>query len=357
MNDPTILTIILNYRTPELTLKSAVCAMREMQDVRGEIVIVDNDSKDDSFEMMAKAVDDPVWNKQGRVRLIQSDHNGGFGAGNNVGMNAGLSNGRQPDFYFLLNPDAFTQPGAIARLRDFMVTFPGAGIAGSLVRGVDGQPHQTAFRYPTVAGEFEGGARTGFITRVLKDAVIPLPLPRSTVQVDWVAGASMMLRRRMLDQIGLFDEAFFLYFEETELCHRAAQAGWRTHYVPASEVVHIGSASTGMKTWRRTPQYWFDSRLYYFTKTNGGFYAAKATGARILAGLIWRLRRLSPNQPQGDPPKFLRDLVSHSLRALGRSMTRAKPVERPQLIIPQTPAPQTTVPQTNVPQATVEDQQ
>ncbi len=334
--DPTILTVILNYRTPELTLKSAVAAMREMQGVRGEIVIVDNDSQDDSFATMARAVDDPDWNKQGRVRLIQSGHNGGFGAGNNVGMNAELSTGERPDFYFLLNADAFTQPGAIARLRDFMVNFPGAGIAGSHVRGVDDQPHQTAFRFPTAAGEFEGAARTGFITRMLNDAVIPLPMPKATTQVDWVAGASMMLRRRMLDEIGLFDETFFLYFEETELCHRAAQAGWRTHYVPSSEVVHIGSASTGMKTWRRTPQYWFDSRLYYYTKIHGGFYAAKATFARVLGGLIWRLRRLSPNKPQGDPPKFLRDLVGHSIAAFWQSLWHKDQPERPELIIPQT---------------------
>ena len=338
MNDPTILTIILNYRTPELALKSATAAMREMQGVRGEIVLVDNNSQDDSFEMMAKAVDDPKWNPQGRVRLIQSGHNGGFGSGNNVGMNAELSSGERPDFYFLLNPDAFPEAGAIARLRDFMVTFPGAGIAGSYVCGVDGQPHQTSFRFPTAAGEFEGAARTGFITRMLNDAVIPLPMPKATIQVDWVAGASMMLRRRMLDQIGLFDETFFLYFEETELCHRAAQAGWRTHYVPSSEVVHIGSASTGMKTWRRTPQYWFDSRLYYYTKTNSGYYAIKATIARIFGSLIWRLRRLSLAQPQGDPPMFLRDLIGHSIRALWHSLRHKKQPERPELIIPQTTA-------------------
>jgi hypothetical protein len=106
--------------------------------------------------------------------------------------------------------------------------------------------------------------------------------------------------------------------------------------VPASEVVHIGSASTGMKTWRRTPQYWFDSRLYYYTKTHGGFYAAKATFARALGGLIWRLRRLSPNQPQGDPPKFLRDLICHSIRALWQSVRHKNRPERPELIIPKT---------------------
>ena len=318
MNDPTVVTIILNYRTPELALKSAAGAMREMQGIRGEIVIVDNDSRDDSFAMLSAAVADPGWNRQGRVRLIQSGHNGGFGAGNNVAIKAGLTSGEQPDFYYILNPDAFPERGAITRLRDFMIAYPRAGVAGSRIHGVDGQPHQSAFRFPSIAGEFEAAARTGPISRMLADAIIPLPIPPTDAQVDWVAGASMMLRRRMLDDIGLFDETFFLYFEETELCHRAARAGWRTHYVPSSEVVHIGSASTGMKTWARTPQYWFDSRLHYHVKTGSGFYAARATVAHICGSLIWRLRRLSPNQPMGDPPMFLRDLVAHSMRALLR---------------------------------------
>jgi len=193
-----------------------------------------------------------------------------------------------------------------------------AGLAGSYVRGTNGETHETAFRFPSASGEFEGAARTGFISRLLSKSIVTLPVPQSDTQVDWVAGASVMLRRRMLEEIGLFDEAFFLYFEETELCHRAAKAGWRTHYVVSSEVLHIGSASTGMKTWRRTPQYWFDSRLHYYVQTRGKPYAAMATVMRIAGSLIWRLRRLSPNQPHGDPPMFLRDFTAHALRTLLR---------------------------------------
>ena len=116
---------------------------------------------------------------------------------------------------------------------------------------------------------------------------------------------------------------FFLYYEETDLCHRAAKAGWRTHYLPTSEVVHVGSASTGMKTWSRTPPYWFDSRLHYFTKTHGPAYAAAATLARIAGGLLWSLRCLIQTKPQADPPGFLRDLIHHSLRAIVRRTPKA----------------------------------
>jgi GT2 family glycosyltransferase len=184
------------------------------------------------------------------------------------------------------------------------------------VRGTDGAPHRTAFRFPSIAGEFEASVRTGIFTRLLKPWVVTMELPQAEVQVDWTAGASLMIRREAIEAAGGFDEAFFLYFEETDLCRRAARAGWRTHYVPASEVAHIGSASTGMKGWQRTPQYWFDSRLHYFVKNHGRAYAAAATLARISGSLIYGLRRLIQNKPQADPPYFLRDLCLHSLRAV-----------------------------------------
>ena len=250
--------------------------------------------------------------------MIASDHNGGFGAGMNIGFGTPLSDGTLPDYYYLLNSDAFPEPGAVQVLRDFLSANSGAGMVGSYIRGVDGEPHCTAFRFPSIAGEFEGSVRTGFVSRLLKASIVPMGIPKQETQVDWTAGASLMIRRKMIEEIGGFDERFFLYYEETDLCHRAAQAGWRTHYLPASEVAHIGSASTGMKTWARTPQYWFDSRLYYFTKTHGRAYAVLATLARITGASIWQVRCLFQTKPQADPTGFLGDLISHSLRATAR---------------------------------------
>jgi GT2 family glycosyltransferase len=316
MIDPTVLTVILNYRTPEMALDSAAAAVGAMDGIKGEILIVDNDSPDDSYELISSTLADADWNRESRVRVVQSGYNGGFGAGNNFGMQIGLSSGGKPDFYYLLNSDAFPDPNAIIRLRDFLTAYPRAGIAGSRSRGLNGELQHSAFRFPSIASEFESGAKTGFISRFLKNSSVSIPIPDTDTQVDWVMGASVMLRRRMLDEIGSFDEAFFLYFEETELCFRAAQAGWRTYFVPSSEVLHIGSVSTGLKTWTRTPQYWFDSRCYFYTKNYGARYMAAATLALIAGSMIWRVRRLSPNKPLGDPPMFLRDLISHSFRAL-----------------------------------------
>ncbi len=329
MTDPSILTIILNFRTPEMTLKSAEAALRAMEGVRGEVIVVDNGSEDGSYRMIVEAAQARGWLDGDRLRVVDSGRNGGFGAGMNFGMRCGLSDGSRPDFFYLLNSDAFPEPDAIRTLRDFLLANPGAGMVGSHVRGPDAVPHCTAFRFPTIAGEFETGVRTGVFSRLLSHAIVALPIPERPTQVDWTAGASLMMSAAMLDEIGGFDEIFFLYYEETDLCLRAARAGWRTHYLPASAVVHVGSASTGMKTWTRTPSYWFDSRLHYFTKNHGRFYAAMATLARIAGCSIWRLRCLIQNKPRTDPEYFLRDLIAHALRAPFRRSDAGIPLSAP----------------------------
>ncbi|MDK3019171.1 glycosyltransferase family 2 protein [Pseudodonghicola flavimaris] len=315
MSEPTVLTILLNFRTPDLTLKSAEAALAAMEGMAGEIVIVDNDSGDGSFARLTAEAAGRGWTRNDRLRVVASDRNGGFGAGMNFGMRQGLSDGRTPDFYYLLNSDAFPEAGTIRILRDFLAATPSAGMAGSYVHGTDGTPHHTAFRFPSVAGEFEGAVRTGLFTRLLRNAVVALPIPEGATRVDWTAGASLMLRSEMIRQIGGFDETFFLYYEETDLCLRASRAGWATWYVPESRIAHLGSASTGMKAWRRTPGYWFDSRRYYFTKNHGRAYAAAATLARVSGQMLWGLRRRLQNKPQADPDHFLRDLIVHAFGA------------------------------------------
>lgn len=323
-----VLTIILNYKTAEMTLRSAEAALREMDGIEGEVIIVDNASGDGSFEHMSAEAIARGWTKDARVRVLQSGRNGGFGAGNNVGLRAGLSDGSAPDFYYVLNSDAFPDPGAITALMAYLQTHPDVGFAGSYIHGEAGDPHLTTFRFPSIASELEGAARFGPISRMLKGKAVPIAVPQVTQQVDWLAGASLMMRRETLEDIGLFDETFFLYFEETDLCRRARLAGWPTVFVRDSEVTHIGSVSTGMKEWQRMPQYWFASRLHYFTKNHGWFYAVLATKAHVLGGLLWRARRLLQGKPAADPARFLRDLIWHDTAALLR---RRAPSDEPAL--------------------------
>ncbi len=309
-----VLTVILNWRTAEMTERAARAALRAMEGVSGALTIVDNDSGDGSYEHLHAA-----FAAEPRVRVIQSGHNGGFGAGNNVGIRAGLPDGARPDFVYLLNSDAFPDRETIRALRDHLSAHPGIGLAGSRVRGTDGEPHVTAFRFPSVWSEFEGAAHTGPISRLLARYRVPLDPPtQAPAQVDWLAGASLMIRRDVLDRISLFDETFFLYFEETDLCRRAAGAGWPCVYVPSVGVEHIGSASTGMGKWDRVPRYWFDSRWHYFAKHHGTAGAALATLAHVLGAGVWGLRRLVSGAEAKSPPYFLRDLVRHALSMIGR---------------------------------------
>ncbi|SFL28366.1 glycosyltransferase [Shimia haliotis] len=316
---PRVLTVILNWRTPEMTLRAAEAAAREMQGIDGRIVIVDNDSGDGSFEKMQAKIATEDW-PEDRVEVIRSGHNGGFGAGNNAGIRHGASDGF--DYVYILNSDAFPDPDSIRHLLEHLKASPDVGIAGSYIHGEDGDPHVTAFRFPSVWGELEGAARLGVISRLLNVHVVPLPIPDETTRVDWLAGASMMIRREVLEEIGLFDETFFLYFEETDLCLRASRAGWPTDYVRASEVTHIGSVSTGMKTWSRMPTYWFDSRLHYFRKTRGSAFAP--TLAHVTGCLIWKLRRFVGRKPQRDPDWFLWDLIRHYCRNISNRTPRER---------------------------------
>ncbi len=313
MSQARILCILLNYRTAGLCTRAARAAVKTLEGLDAELLIVDNDSRDGSFEQLSAFVGDQAWP---HVRVIAAGRNGGFGAGNNAGIRAGRGDGRPAEYVYILNPDAFPAPEAARVLVRWLDTHPGTGIAGSLIRNEAGDQEYTAFRFPSLAGEFEQAARFGPVTRLLRNARVPIDLPQEPQKVDWLAGASMMLRREMLDQIGLFDETFFLYFEETDLCRRAANAGWQTVYLPDSEVMHIGSVSTGMKRWDRVPRYWLDSRLYYYTKNHGAGYAVLATLSHAAGGLFWRLRKGLQRKPDADPPRFLRDLLSHHARAL-----------------------------------------
>ena len=304
MTGPRIHCVILNWRTPDMTLRALDAAQAAMDGLPGGITVVDNDSGDGSEDRLRATIADMP-----RVRVVQSGRNGGFGAGNNHAIRAGLPDG-PADLIYILNSDAFPDARAIHALRDHLAAHPAAGLAGSLIVGEDGVPHLTTFRFPSIASEFEGAARFGPISRLLRHRAVPVPTPDHARPVDWLAGASLMVRADVLSEIGLFDEGFFLYFEETDLCRRAAAAGWETHFVPDSRVVHVGSASTGMKEWAETPDYWFASRRRYFTKARGPVHAGLATLAHIAGGAIHRARCALTGRRPADPPRFLRRLIA-----------------------------------------------
>ncbi len=312
MSDPRILTIVLNYKTAEMTLRAADAARVAMQGLPGELVIVDNDSQDGSFDTISAHVLASGWDD---TRVIQSGRNGGYGAGNNVGIRSGMSDGSRPDYVYILNSDAFPKPDAIRVLYEHLNTTPSTGFAGSFIEGEDEVQHITTFRFPSIWSELEGSIHFGPVSKLLESYRVPRELTE-TVPVDWLAGASVMMRQDVLDDIGLFDETFFLYFEETDLCRRAQKAGYQVMFLADSVVTHLGSVSTGMKEWKRVPDYWFASRWHYFRKNHGRAYTACATCLHLIGGSLHWLRCKLTGKTHKGAPHFLRTLARHDAKAL-----------------------------------------
>jgi N-acetylglucosaminyl-diphospho-decaprenol L-rhamnosyltransferase len=308
--------VVVNYKSASMAIQ-AVNAL--MTDIGGwpnaRLTIVDNHSEDDSIAVFEKEFEKAPWRQ--KLTLIASERNGGYGAGNNLGLRADLESDVPSDYFYLLNPDAFVTPGAVGKLVEFLAQNRHAGIAGSFIEGVDGVPHHTAFRFPSIGSEIESGVRLGVISKYLSDWIVPLEIPETRCRVDWLAGASMMIRREVLETVGLFDEKFFLYFEETDLCLRAVKAGFPTYYIRDSVVVHVGSATTGMKdTNRRVPTYWMDSRHHYFEKHFGKSYARASDLAFAIARGTWEIRRRLQRKTDDGPPGVWIDFVRHSVARL-----------------------------------------
>lgn len=308
-----LLTVIVNYKTPDLAMEAVRALLPQLEGLSAQVTVVDNDSGDGSYEKMAEVVATEGWAP--RVEVIASGHNGGFGFGNNVGIRKAFASDDPPEYVYLLNSDAYPKAGCVAGLLEFMDTHPTAGFAGSAVWGTDGSFHETAFRFPTAASELEFYVRLGPLTRLLEGArVVVVPPPEQDTEVDWVSGASLIMRKAALDEVGLFDEEFFLYFEETDLSYRGQQRGWSTWYLPSFAVAHVGSASTGAYTLeRRRPTYWFDSRRRYFEKHLGRAGLELADAAFLTSLSLWKVRRLIERKERRDSKGLMRDFLSHKL--------------------------------------------
>ena len=131
-------------------------------------------------------------------------------------------------------------------LVEFMDSHPRAGIAGSKLVWPDGEVRASPFRFLGIVTEFDGGLKLGIVSKFLSRWGLEPPRPKVTTKADWVSGASMILRRRLLEEIGLLDEGLYTYFDDVDICLRGRRAGWETWYVVESEVIHLGGASTGV---------------------------------------------------------------------------------------------------------------
>ncbi|GAB4319627.1 MAG: glycosyltransferase [Leptolyngbyaceae cyanobacterium] len=316
-SDTRLLIVTVNYRTSHLVIEGLRSLEPEVRSVPGiQVAIVDNHSGDGSVEKIGAAIAAEGW--EDWVTLMPSTVNGGFAYGNNYAVRPALQAAHPPDYFLLLNPDTQIRPGAIKELLSFMDQHPEVGIAGSSFEEADGKPWPYAFRFPSFISEFEGGIRLGLITKLLSRWKVPQTMaPDREQPIDWIPGASMMVRREVFESVGLMDEGYFLYYEETDFCLQARRAGWSCWYVPQSRIMHILGQSTGVTATnqqpRRLPQYWFDSRRRYFLKNHGWLYAALVDISWLAGFSLWRARRVLQRKPDADPPQLLEDSIRNSV--------------------------------------------
>jgi GT2 family glycosyltransferase len=276
-------------------------------------IVIDNASGD--HPLLAQAVAEHGWSSW--VQLLLAPRNGGFGYGNNLGIRLAIENGGA-DYLLLLNPDTQARPGSIAALVGFLQSHPDVAIAGPGFENHDGTDWPIAFRFPSVGTEFCAALGIGLVTRLLGDRTVARRMPATARQVDWVSGAAMLIRAEVFAAIGGFDENYFLYFEETDLCRRAARAGFATWYFPESRIMHIMGQSTNVviEAWsapKRLPGYWFESRRRYLAASLGTPAAMLADLLVLLAYPVGYLKQILLGRARATVPHYLRDVWRHSI--------------------------------------------
>jgi len=307
-----VAVVIVTYKSAQLTIQSlrSLESERASSGLNIRATVVDNASGD--LPAIQQALGPNGWSSW--VTLVPAPMNGGFAYGNNLGVQHAYA-AATPDYIYLLNPDAEVRPGAISALVRFLEARPDVGIAGSSFEYLDGRDWPIAFRFPTIWSELSEGLQIGLVARLLNKWVVARRMTQITQPIDWICGASMMIRPAVFAAIGGFDENYFLYFEETDFCNRALKAGFSTWYVPESRVMHIMGQSTRITDetleLQRRPAYWFESRRRYFAVTFGVGHAMLIDLVAFFSGSLGLLKRTV--QRRRGVPYYLRDLLKHTI--------------------------------------------
>ncbi len=321
-NDRLLISIVA-WKGADLTIACLASIAPELASVPGtRVVVVDNASPDGAADRVDEAIARNGW--QSWVTLVRAPANKGFAAGNNVAIRHLLADPDPADYFLLLNPDTLVRPGALRILLDFLMAHPQVGIAGGRSEDLDATPQMCCFRFPNAVNEWLGYLGIGALDRLFHRRLTRMGVPQQPVEVDWVSGAYMLVRRSVIEQVGLMDETYFLYFEETDFTRRAKLAGWRCWHVPQSRIVHLVGQSSGVtvrnQPKRRVPGYWFESRRRYFVLHHGRTYAAVTDLVVVLCYPLGRLLDMARRKPNRSSPQFIGDFIRHSALFRGESV-------------------------------------
>jgi len=251
--------VILNWKVKELLRQCLISVYRETSDIDFEVIVVDNDSRDGSAEMVAREFP--------QARLIVNDRNVGFAAGNNVGIKVASG-----EFVLLLNPDTELRENVLAKLVAVMRANPDVAVCGPTLLNADGSLQSSVRRFPTPSSQA--------LVMLKLHNIFPRLKPvreyfasgfdyLASSSVDQVMGAAFMVRRTAFDELGLLDERFFIWFEEVDFCKRAIDAGHDVMYTPETHIIHYGGESFGQVFGPKKQHYLNSSLLKYMRKHFG----------------------------------------------------------------------------------------
>lgn len=298
--------IIVNWNTRDLLadcLRAVEQTVQAMPMLNVDVFVVDNASTDGSAVLVQLHF---PW-----VKLIVNTENVGFAAGNNQALRHATG-----QYILLLNPDTVVTEGAIARLWQVLAEHPRTGIAGAQLLNADGSLQMSIGVFPSLWSELPLLNRR--LCPVRSFCEIDTPGGSVTAQaVDWVSGASLMIKREVVEAIGPLDESFWLYTEETDWCYRAREAGWDVLLVPQAQVYHLARAASRQRH-LVTMLYFYQSRVRFVCKHHGA-------GQAVLAKRVyWSKARLWQARPERSPlAQAYADLTTSEIRSAYQKLQQA----------------------------------
>lgn len=247
--------IIVNWNTREYLIACLKSILESDEGISQEIIVIDNGSSDGSGVEVIKEF--PF------IHLVENKINLGFAKAANQGLRK--ASGR---YLLLLNPDTEIKNGAIGRLVAFLDSHPEVGVAGGQLLHYDGSRQNSIANFPSLATELLNKNLLRWLSPERfpgKERIYDEP-----IEVDSVIGACMMVRRDVMDQVGLLDEDYFLFLEETDWCYRIRKRGWKVFHVPQAEVLHFQGKSAEKEMAMAKVEY-YRSRYLFFRKHRGFF--------------------------------------------------------------------------------------
>lgn len=285
---------IINYRTGDMTIAAVQSVLDDLGERDGDVIVIDNASGDGSAELIADWI---TAKGDSRIRLIQSNQNSGFSGGHNQGMAAAPD----AEFYLVLNSDALLRPGFFDAMLLAANRDPKVGLIAPQLEYDDGEVQISCFRFTGPISEIIRGAATGVVTKFLKRHVIAIPNPPAPELIEWASFACILLRAKMVREIGPMDEGYFLYFEDAEYTLRARRAKWNVVHTAQARAVHFRGGSGPVKQnqseKKRLPVYYWRSRTRFLRQAHGVSGPFLGNLGWMLGRTIAQARRLTHSAP------------------------------------------------------------